>query len=204
MLKIGITGGIGSGKTTICQIFETFGIPVFYADTVAKQIMYTDNKLKLNIQKAFGEDVYTTQGDLNRKHLASMVFNNVEKLNILNSLVHPAVYMAFDNWVICQTNTPYVIKEAALLFESESYKMCHYTVLVKSPVNLKTPRIMQRDGISLDEVNLRMSRQFTDNHKEEMANFIVLNNEQKLLVPQVVNLHEHFIKLEQMKQYDYR
>uniref|UniRef100_UPI00404AC85F dephospho-CoA kinase n=1 Tax=Daejeonella sp. TaxID=2805397 RepID=UPI00404AC85F len=124
MLKIGITGGIGSGKTTVCRVFELLGIPIFYADTVAKLIMNTDPVLKEEILKTFGEKSYSMDGELNRSHISSIVFNNVFELDKLNALVHPAVFRSFDKWLAIHHDAPYIIKEAALLFETKSYTMC--------------------------------------------------------------------------------
>ncbi|MHB1178993.1 MAG: dephospho-CoA kinase [Daejeonella sp.] len=193
MFKIGITGGIGSGKTTVCKIYEVLGIPVFYADDAAKTIMHTDALLKMDIIKVFGEQSYSKEGELNRKYLSLIVFNNEQELNKLNALVHPAVFKAFEIWVSEQTEAPYVIKEAALLFESESHKMCDQTVLVRSPEALRIRRILERDGISLAEVRLRMKRQLTDEKKQELADYVILNDERNLLIPQVLALHQHFL-----------
>lgn len=195
MLKVGITGGIGSGKTTVCRIFEVLGIPVFYADEAAKSVMLTDEQLKADIIRIFGKGAYSDQGELNRKHIASIVFNDARELEKLNALVHPAVFRAFDRWVYEQTDAEYVIKEAALLFESGSYKMCGQTVLVKSPEDLRIRRVSERDGISAEEVRLRMSRQFSDEQKEELADHIILNDEKTLLVPQVLDLHRWFLSM---------
>lgn len=194
MIKIGITGGIGSGKTTVCKIFELLRVPVFYADAVAKTIMFTNNELKGSIISAFGAESYSTDGSLNRKHLASIVFNNPVRLNILNSLVHPAVFKAFDVWA-SEQKFPYVIKEAALLFESKSYTLCDYSILVKSPMQLKIERIIKRDGISADEVRLRMNRQLADEEKENLCDYVILNDEKSLVISQVLELHEQFLNL---------
>src|SRR5688572_16534049 len=124
MLKIGITGGIGSGKTTICKIFEVLGVPVFYADIVAKETMVADALLIQGVKDTFGVESYFPDGLLNSKHIAGIVFNNAAELEKLNALVHPAVFRAFDDWVKeIPVDTPYVLKEAALLFESGSYRM---------------------------------------------------------------------------------
>ncbi len=195
MLKVGITGGIGSGKTTICKMFEVFGIPVFYADEAAKTMMNTDEQLKAGIIKAFGKNAYSGTGQLNRKYIASIVFNDEEELKTLNSLVHPAVFRAFDHWVILQADAKYVVKEAALLFESEFYKKCGHTVLVKSPEDLRIERVTERDGISAAEVKLRMNRQFTDAQKEKLADHTIINDEKTLLIPQVLSLHRLFLSL---------
>lgn len=195
MLKVGITGGIGSGKTTVCRVFEVLGIPVFYADDAAKSIMHTDALLREDIIKGFGKDSYTVNGELDRKYIAAIVFNNSEQLFKLNSLVHPAVFRAFDRWVAEQEGVPYVLKEAALLFESDAHKMCDQSILVKSPEALKIKRIMARDQTTAEEVRLRMERQFSDEQKKKFADHIIINDEQMLLMPQILILHKHFLGL---------
>lgn len=193
MLKIGITGGIGSGKTTVCRVFEVLGIPVFYADNAAKSIMHNDALLRQDIVEGFGKDSYFENGDLNRKHISSIVFNDKDELAKLNALVHPAVFRAFDIWVKEQKDAPYVLKEAALLFESDSHKMCDQSILVKSPEALKISRIIARDNTTAEEVRLRINRQFPDKKKERMADHIIINDEQMLLIPQILELHEKFL-----------
>ena len=195
MLKIGLTGGMGSGKTTVCRMFEVLGIPVFYADETAKSLMKTDLLLKQNIIKGFGVDSYSDKGELNRKYISSLVFSNKQELDKLNAMVHPAVFRAFDSWVLKQTASPYVIKEAALLFESNSHKMCDQSVLIKSPEALRIQRIIKRDVTTQEEAKLRMIRQFSDERKEEMADHVILNDEQNLIIPQVLDLHQQFLKM---------
>ena len=197
MLKIGVTGGIGSGKTVVCKIFEVLEAPVFYADEAAKTVMITDKILISGIRQHFGDAAYSASGMLNRKYLADIVFNSKMELEKLNSLVHPAVFRAFDTWVNDHKNSPYVIKEAALLFESNSYKLSDYTILVKSPAQLRIQRVMDRDSVSQSEVELRMNKQFSDEKKEAMADFIITNNEKELVVPQVLNLHSKFLAMTQ-------
>ncbi len=198
MLKIGVTGGMGSGKTTVCKVFEILGIPVFYADAVAKSIMYTDQVLRQDIIKSFGEKSYSERGDLNRSYLSAIVFNSKTELEKLNALVHPAVFRAFDLWVESQEAVPYVVKEAALLFESDSYKMCDQTVLVKSPLEIRIERIKLRDGITREEIESRMNRQFSDEVKEKLADHILINDERQLLIPQILDLHSYFLGLDSL------
>jgi dephospho-CoA kinase len=194
MLKVGITGGIGSGKTTVCRIFETLGIPVFYADTAAKQIMVEDAILIKGIKNTFGKESYFDNGVLNNKHIASIVFNNAEELAKLNALVHPAVFRAFDSWTAAlPADTSYVLKEAALLFESGSYQLCDLNILVVAPEKLKLDRVMQRDGVSADAVKARMDKQFTDRQKLKLADHIIQNNESESLIKQVLRLHQVFL-----------
>jgi dephospho-CoA kinase len=194
MLKIGITGGIGSGKTTVAKVFEILGIPVFYADQVAKTLMHTDKLLIEALKEAFGDQVYSN-GELNRTYLAAIVFDDERKLLTLNQLVHPAVLRAFNNWAAVQQNTPYVLKEAALLFESGSYKLCDKTILVVAPRELKIQRVMERDMIPEEHVLARMNKQFTEDQARLLADFVVINDQTQLLIPQVLHLHEQFLSL---------
>lgn len=195
MLKIGITGGIGSGKSTACKVFEILGIPVFYADDVAKKIMVIDPLLKSQIKETFGKESYLNEGTVNRKYLAQIVFNNEQELQKLNKLVHPAVFRAFDNWALGLTSkAPYLVKEAALLFESDSYKMCDQNILVTAPLEVKINRVMQRDHVNREEVEARMSKQWTDDEKKKLADFIIYNDEQHSVISQVLELHEIFRK----------
>jgi len=194
MLKIGITGGIGSGKTTICRVFKTLGIPVFYADTTAKELMISDQILVDGVKAEFGAASYTETGLLNNKHIASIVFENKLELEKLNALVHPAVFRAFDKWVATiPKSVPYVLKEAALLFESGSYQMSDQTILVTAPLDVKLNRVMQRDGVTKEQVLARMDKQLTDEQKIKMADHFIENNENTSIILQVMNLHQQFL-----------
>jgi len=193
MLKIGITGNIGSGKTTVSKIFEVLGIPVFYADDEAKKVMVNDAILIDELKQAFGAQSYFEDGSLNRKHIASIVFNNEAELKKLNAIVHPAVFRAFDSWVPRFKNAPYVLKEAALLFESSSYKMCDKSIMVTAPLELRIERVMLRDGFSRDEILNREARQFSEKKKLQLANYAVKNDNTELVIPQVLALHNLFI-----------
>ena len=195
MLKIGITGNIGGGKTTVSKIFEILGIPVFYADDAAKKAMTTDTELIADLKKTFGKESYFDDGSLNRKHIAAIVFNDEKKLAKLNSLVHPAVFRAFDSWAAQMSGVPYVMKEAALLFESSSYKMCDKTIMVTAPLELRIKRVVQRDGLSREEILSRNARQFSEEKKIELADFVIRNDDTELVIPQVLALHEQFISL---------
>lgn len=195
MYKVGITGGIGSGKTTVCKVFKILAIPVFYADTVAKEIMCKDALLVEGIKSTFGKESYFEDGNLNNKHIAGIVFNNEQELAKLNALVHPAVFRAFDAWEeTIPANTPYTLKEAALLFESGSYKMCDTTILVTAPYEIKMKRVMLRDGVTAAQVKARMDKQLSDEEKSKMANHFIINDEQESIIEQVLALHQKFLK----------
>lgn len=192
MKVIGITGGIGSGKTTTCQIFEQLGVPVYYADVRAKQLMVED-PLKSKVVQAFGERAYNN-GQLDRSYLAKEVFNSKEKLSVLNGIVHPAVGDDFDEWLEQNSKVPYVLKEAAILFESGAYHAVDYTVLVIAPEDVRINRVMQRDGSTRDEVLQRMNNQWTQERKAKLADHIINNDGSHMLIPQVLELHQKFSK----------
>ncbi|WP_345951072.1 MULTISPECIES: dephospho-CoA kinase [unclassified Mucilaginibacter] len=195
MLKIGITGNIGSGKTTVSQVFELLGIPVFYADYHAKNVMVTDAELISGIMQAFGTEAYFADGQLNRKYISGIVFNNEDELQKLNALVHPAVFRAFDAWALQHIHSPYVLKEAAVLFESGSYKDCNYTIIVTAPITMRIQRVMQRDGISQLEAESRNAKQMPQEKKEQLANFTIKNDNSELIIPQILALHQQFLEL---------
>ncbi|MES2807221.1 MAG: dephospho-CoA kinase [Bacteroidota bacterium] len=195
MLKIGITGNIGSGKTTVSKLFELLGIPVFYADAAAKEIMVTDPLLIAGVKETFGDEAYLADASLNRKYIADIVFNDDAQLAKLNDLTHPAVFRAFDTWVAGIKDTPYVMKEAAILFESGSYKFCDYSLLVTAPFELRAARVNKRDGTTRQQVEAREARQFTEEKKRQLTDYIIANDESQLLIPQVLALHETFLQL---------
>ena len=195
MLKIGITGNIGSGKSITAKVFEILGVKVFYADAEAKKVMTADEVLIDGIKKTFGNDAYLTDGQLNRKYIAGIVFKNEEDLKKLNALVHPAVFRAFDEWAKAYINEPYVIKEAAVLFESGSYQFCDKTLLVAAPLEMRLERVMKRDLISRAEVEAREARQFTEERKKELADYILYNDDTQLVIPQILQLHSQFLQL---------
>jgi dephospho-CoA kinase len=193
MLKVGITGGIGSGKTTVSRIFELLGIPVFYADVVAKQIMVSDPILMEGIRAAFGPESYSEAGTLNNKHIADIVFNNTLQLEALNALVHPAVFRAFDQWIAgVPPSVPYILKEAALLFESDSYKMCDTSILVLAPEQARINRVIKRDQSTELQIRARIDKQFSDTQKLQLAQHLIHNDESQSVILQVMELHHSF------------
>ena len=193
MLKIGLTGGIGSGKSTVAKIFETLGIPVYYADTEAKRLMNSSETLKKVIRQNFGEATYEND-QLNRKYLAGIVFNNPEKLELLNALIHPVTINDAEQWMQ-QQSAPYSIKEAALLFESGATENLDFIVGVYAPQALRIKRVMKRDGLTTDEIMKRINRQVNEEMKMKLCDFVITNDEQELLIPQVLKLHQHFSSL---------
>ncbi len=196
MLKIGLTGGIGSGKTTVAKIFETLGVPVYYADDVAKQLMQEDNVLKQSIINIFGKDSYTTDGKLNRSYLSSTVFSNPHQLERLNAIVHPATIQHAEQWMQ-QQQAPYVIKEAALIFESGSQSTLDYVIGVYAPQALRIQRTIKRDNIDEDKVLQRMQNQIDENIKMRLCDRVIQNDDQTPLIQQVVMLHQELLSIRQ-------
>ena len=189
MLHIGITGGIGSGKTTVCKIFETLGIPAYYADDRAKALMTNDLRLVATIKNTFGDEAYLPDGALNRSYLAATVFGNTEKLAQLNAIVHPAVIADGIAWQQAQTLVPYTLKEAALLIESGSYKNMDKIIVVVAPLELRVARVMHRDGATEAAVQARIAQQLSDAERQKYADFTIYNNGAQSLVEQVVAIH---------------
>jgi dephospho-CoA kinase len=194
ILLIGITGGIGSGKSTVAKIFNILGIPVYSADDRAKWLMSNDADLKDQIIVNFGKESYFEDGSLNRSYLASRVFNDEEKISIINSLVHPSVKKDFEKWVLNQ-NSPYILKEAALLFESGSYKDLDKVINVSAPLKIRINRVLLRDPQrSENQINDIINKQLPDEEKNLKADFVIKNSDNRLLIPQVMQIHHELLQ----------
>lgn len=194
MLKIGITGGIGSGKTTVCHLFETLHIPVYYADDAAKWLMNNNADLIIAIKNAFGSDVYNDQNQLQRTKLANIVFSNANARKLLEGFVHPAVEQHNQQWIEQHKNAPYVLKEAALIFESGSYKHLDKVITVTAPLELRISRVIKRDNATPEQVEARIAAQMPDEEKIRLSDFVIYNNEQQMLIPQVMHIHEQIMQ----------
>jgi dephospho-CoA kinase len=191
---VGITGGIGSGKSTVARIFSILGIPIYYADERAKWLMANDPELKKQILNNFGSESYSEEGVLNRAFLASKVFSDEEKVKIINALVHPAVGADFEKWAHDQ-NSPYVLKEAALLFETGSYKDLDKVINVSSPIKIRISRVLMRDPHRNEkQVNDIIDKQLPDEEKNKLADFVIKNTDNKMLIPQVLEIHKQLLK----------
>jgi len=188
MIKVGITGGIGSGKTTVCKIFEALGVPVYYSDIEAKRLMYQNKALKNNIKELLGNGAYFRNGRLNRAYVAQKIFNDKELLQKMNGLVHPAVHEDVKQWYQQQTQK-YSIQEAALLVENHSYKKLDYLIVVTAPEELRIQRVMDRDNVSYESVKQRIKNQLPESEKVKVADFIINNDLQSSLIQQVYTIH---------------
>lgn len=192
MKIIGLTGGIGSGKTTVAGFFRELGISIYIADTAAKELMMTDNYLVVEIKKLLGEESYIN-GKLHREWISQKVFNDKKLLAGLNAIVHPAVALDFKKWTSKQ-ESPYVIKEAAILFENGGYKKCDYLVLVTAPRNTRVERVMSRDNITKEQVVTRMSAQWSDTRKKSLSDAIIENSYLPIAKEKVIQLHKHLLR----------
>ncbi len=193
-LRIGVTGGIGSGKSMVCKIFALLGAPTYDADSRAKKLMTEDAVLVDQVKKKFGAQSYFQDGSLNREYLSKEVFNNAEKLKEMNKLVHPRVAVDSEKWMNENVQAPYLIKEAALLFESGSYRALDKIIVVTAPEHLRLQRVINRDKTKTKEDVLKIIRsQMAEEEKIKQADFVINNDETDLVIPQVLKLHERFI-----------
>ena len=193
-LQIGITGGIGAGKSLVCRIFQSLGVPIYDADSHAKNLMTTDGILVDQIKKEFGTLSYDEKGGLSRKYLGATVFNDETKLSKLNSLVHPRVALDYDRWLAEHEASPYVIKEAALLFESGSSALLDKIVVVTAPEKMRVQRVLKRDPQRTEQEVINIIRnQMTEEEKLKRADAVIQNNETELVVPQVLKLHRQWV-----------
>ena len=194
ILKVGITGGIGSGKSTVCRIFETLGIPVYYADDRAKKLMTEDEQVTTAVKTLFGPEAYLPTGALNRELIGKIVFSDSAKLRQLNSIVHPAVHRDGIEWHEKQAGVPYTLKEAALIFESGSYAFLDRIITVFAPESLRLERVMARDQASAASIKARMDKQMPEEQKVSRSDFVIYNNESQLLIPQVLAIHRALLQ----------
>ena len=193
MLKVGLTGGIGSGKSLVAEMFKLLGVPVLHADDTARYLMEHDTKLQSAIGQLFGKEVYEN-GRLNRPFLASVVFNDKSKLEQLNALVHPATIAFGQQWAAAQT-TPYTIKEAAIFFESGSYKDMDKMIGVYAPAEMRLQRAMSRDNATEEVIRQRMDKQMNEEEKMKRCDFVIYNDETKSIIEQVLDLHQQLLQL---------
>ncbi len=193
MIRVGITGNMGSGKTTVCKIFKLLDIDIYYADDRAKEILHSDKSKKI-VRELFGNKVFDDQGNLVNHKLARIVFNDTDALKRLNSLIHPLVIEDFDNWANVRKSHHYVLKEAALLYETGSYKNLDKIIVVASPVSLMIERVQKHDNVSAESIKKRLANQTDQQTKINKADYVIRNDEKKLLIPQVIDVHSKLLK----------
>lgn len=191
MYKVGITGGIGTGKSTVCKIFEILKVPVLYADDVAKEVMLQNIGVRSQLVELFGKETYI-DNQLNRQHIAGIVFKDAEKLRRLNAIVHPATLQAFEDWSNHQ-DAAYVLKEAALMFESGADKMNDFNITVTAPLALRIQRVMKRDQCTEEDVIARMNKQWPEEEKINRSNAVIVNDGKHGLIEQIMNLHQQIL-----------
>ena len=193
-LQIGVTGGIGAGKSLVCQIFQALGIPMYNADQRAKWLMNHHQTLIAEIKQHFGKEAYLPDESLNRKYLSEKVFSNETLLKQLNALVHPKVEEDYQQWVL-QQMAPYIVKEAALLIEAGSYKTLDYLITVNAPETVRLRRVLLRDTHrSAQEVQAIMRKQLSDHERAAKADFVIVNDDKSLIVSKILQLHQRFLK----------
>lgn len=194
-MKIGITGGIGSGKSTVCKIFATLGIPIYYSDDRAKWLMEHNSELVTGIRKLFGDEAYLADGALNRPLIAAAAFNDANKLSQLNALVHPQVFTDGHVWQSEHSHYPYTLREAALIFESGIFRQLDKVITVYAPMELRLQRVIVRDGATEESVKARMARQLSDEEKVRQSHYVIVNDGQQPLIPQVMKIHWELLSL---------
>lgn len=192
MIKVAITGGIGSGKTTVCKIFGTLGIPVYYADTEAKRIMNCNPDVRKKLIGAFGPAIYRQKEELDRKYLADIIFNDKLAINTVNGIVHPAVRIDFERWANCQ-QSQYVIEESAIIFESGLESAFDKIIAVVASTETRIKRVISRDETSKEAVAARMSNQISDKERISKSDYIIYNNDNDLVIDQVIKVHNNIL-----------
>ncbi len=193
-LIVGITGGIGSGKTTAAKVFEKLGVPIYIADDKARMLTAENEQILSYIRETYGDEMFDDNGALNRKALGEAVFGNKERLDALNKVIHPLVAQDFKSWV-AEQSFPYVLKEAAVLFESGTYTDCNYVILVVAPRESRIERVMKRSGLSREDIENRMQHQWSDEDKMALSDFVIYNGDENDLISQIYDIHEDIKRL---------
>ncbi len=192
---VGVTGGMGSGKSVVCRVFSLLGIPVYDADTEAKLLYEKYPELKEKVKEQIGEDAIDKSGKINKKKLSEIIFNDDKKLALLNKLVHPIVKKDFTAWVEVNKGFPYLIKEAAILIESGAASQCDQVINISSPYDLRIKRLMKRDGKSKSDLEKIIAKQMSDEERSSHSDYIIYNDEVQMVIPQVLKIHQAILRL---------
>lgn len=197
MIKLGITGGIGSGKSTITQMFHVIGVPVYVSDERSKYLSQTNSEIIAGLKQILGDDIYDEMGRLDRKRMASVIFADKEKLQKVNALIHPIVNRDFIEWAEEQKSkgVPYVVNEAAIMIESGSHKLMDKLLVVTAPVEQRVERVMKRDGVGEQQVKSRISNQMSDKEKVEIADYVIVTDDHHFIMPEILALDEELRRL---------
>ena len=193
---VGLTGGIGSGKTTIAKMFNELGVSIYIADIEAKKLMHTSQEIKEELIAAFGEETYI-DGELNRSYLSNIVFNQPEELKNINEIVHPRVGQHFKDWYAARSEEKYIIKEVAILFENDSYKHCDKIITVVAPLETRFERLLQRDQTTREAIQSRMNNQWSDAKKIALSDYIIHNEDLEKAKNQVAKIHQEISLMSQ-------
>lgn len=194
MIKVGLTGGIGSGKTTVCSVFKQLGIPVYHADIQARLLSDTDTDIKTALTDLFGKNIYTQSG-LDRKRLSGIIFFNSDLLQKVNAIIHPKVKEHFNHWMNEHTDMKYIIHEAAILFESGLNTFFNKIITVAAPEDIRIKRIMKREGVTEDYVRNIMKNQWPERRKKNLSDYVIVNDQKKLILPQILKIHHELTAL---------
>lgn len=186
-ITVGVTGGIGSGKSTVCNVFKILGVPVFEADKVGKELLNRNEKVKSEVTRLYGEGIYNSDGTVNRKKLAGIIFNDEIQLQKVNKIVHPQVKIEFEKWLQNQ-HSQYVIHEAAILFESGFYKLMDFKILITAPEKQRIEWVMKRDNLNENQIRERMKRQWPEEKKQKLADVVLHNDNRNLLIPLIIKM----------------
>ena len=191
MIKVGITGGIGSGKSLICEIFRVLGVPVFHADSEAKKILNSSEEIKEALITKFGLDIYSQVGEIDRSKFGNIIFNDKDALEYTNKLIHPYVVSEFQKWSDCHSNYEYILHEAAILFESGVYKLMDKVIWVEAPEKVRISRVVKRDNILAGAVMERINNQWDFRKVKDKVDFIINNDGKSFVISQVLDIHNH-------------
>jgi dephospho-CoA kinase len=194
MIKVGVTGGIGSGKTLVCRVFNLLGVPVYNADLAAAKLTASDSEIKLELTELLGPDIYSASG-LNRELMAALIFDNRKLLKQVNQIIHPRVALDFASWCTRQTNQAYIIQESAILFESLAYKGLDKYITVTCPEKIRIMRVITRPGMTLEKIRRILKNQWPERKKTMLSHYLVRNDGNALILPQVLKIHDEMISI---------